>query len=332
MEQLIHADSNRAEVGMITDFRQFDAQIHHNCELADNTYSLEMAVGAWQKEKIMRGDYIYIDGTEFGGIVSSVTKNTTNDTVTIKGPLWRALLAMRIIFPPEGTAYKVYSGIEANAMIADVIGTDYVSLFTVSDIDTETSIYHSFRYQTKLAGLSKALNKVGFTLSCIYDATIQRVRVQARRIVDYSDYSDISSDLGIGLSVGVGRVDDYNHIIGLGSGELENRMVRELWMQDGEIYRVRPAAISESKLRSLTFDYPNAESENELYSSMSDALLEYAAMSSASVDLTDFQLNLQLDDIITTIDRDLGITAKKSISQRVLTINRQGTVYRTEVE
>ena len=85
MEQLIHADSNRAEVGILTDYQQFDAQIHHNCELADNTFALTMSVGAWQSEKIMRGDYVYIDGSEFGGLVRSVNKNTATFRTGVQG-------------------------------------------------------------------------------------------------------------------------------------------------------------------------------------------------------------------------------------------------------
>ena len=336
MERLIHADSNRAEVGMITDFQAFDAQIHHNSELADNTFSLTMSVGAWQAEKILRDDYVYIDGSEFGGLVRSVQKNTASDTVTIKGALWRALLSMRIITPPSGQAYKVYENVELNEMIADVIGNDYVSLFTVPDIDTGVTTSYQFRYQNKLAGLSKALLQVGYTLSCAYDATVQRVIVQARRCVDYSDYADISSDLGIGLSISAGRVDDYNHVIALGQGELTERMVIELWMLDGRIYTSRPAALLEKDIRSMTFDYPNAESEDELLSSARDALLEYAAMSTAEIDLSQVQeelnFDLQLDDTILTVDRDLNISAAKSVSQRILSITASGSTIRTEVE
>ena len=336
MERLIHADGNRAEVGVLTDYQQFDAQIHHNCELADNTFALTMSVGAWQAEKIMRGDYVYIDGSEFGGLVRSVNKNTSSDTVTIKGALWRALLSMRIITPPSGQAYKVYTDTELNAMVADVIGNDYVNLFQVSTDSTGVTTSYQFRYQNKLAGLSKALLQVGYTLSCVYDASVQRVKVTARHCVDYSDYADISSDLGIGLSITSGRVDDYNHCIALGTGELTERMVREIWMLNGVIYTARPAALLEVDLRSMTFDYPNAESEDELIASARDALLEYAAMSSAEIDLSsiqeDMNLDLQLDDTILTVDRDLNISATKSVSQRILTISASGSTIRTEVE
>ena len=308
MERLIHADSNRAEVGMITDFISFDAQIHHNCELTDNTFQIVLSVGAWQAEKIMRGDYIYIDGSEFGGLVRSV------------------------ITPPAGQAYKVYENEELNTMIADVIGNDYVNLFQVSSEDTGATTSYQFRYQTKLAGLSKALLQVGYTLSCEYDASIQRVKVKARHCIDYSDYADISSDLGIGLSITVGRVDDYNHCIALGTGELTERMVRELWLYNGTIYTEKPAALLEGDIRSMTFDYPNAESEDELLSSARDALLEHAPLTTAEIDLSQIQLDLQLDDTILTVDRDLNISATKSVSQRVLTISTRGETIRTEVE
>ena len=332
MDRLIHADSNRTEIGVLTDYRQFDAQIHHNCELADNTFQLTMSVDAWQDDKIMRGDYVYINGSEFGGLVRSVNKDTANDTVTIKGALWRALLAMRIITPPSGQAYKVYTNVELNAMISDVIGNDYVNLFSVPATSTGATTSCQFRYQTKLAGLSKALLQAGYSLSCAYDASVQRVIVQARHCVDYSDYADISSDLGIGLSITSGRVDDYNHCIALGTGELTDRMVRELWMLNGTIYTSRPAGLLEADLRSMTFNYPNAESESELISSASDALLQYASMSSVEIDLSELQLDLQLDDTILTVDRDLNISTTKSVSQRVLTISAEGATIRTEVE
>jgi hypothetical protein len=332
MERLIHADSSRIEVGMITDFISFDAQIHNNCEIADNTFSLEMSISAWKAEQIMRGDYIYIDGSEFGGLVGSVNKNTGADTVTIKGILWRALLAMRIISPPSGQAYRAFTNTELNSIVADIVENDYVNLFHVSEENTGVSISCQFRYQTKLSGLSKALLQAGYTLSCVYNAAEQRVITSARRCADYSEYADISPDLGIGMSITAGRVDDYNHCIALGTGELAERMVREIWMLDGKIYKTRPAALTESALRSMTFDYPNAESEDELLSSAGDALLQYAAMSSAEIDLSQLRLDLQLDDKILTVDRDLGISAIKSVSQRVITINQNGTTIRTEVE
>ena len=113
-------------------------------------------------------------------------------------------------------------------------------------------------------------------------------------------------------------------------------MVRELWMLDGRIYTTRPAALLEGDIRSMTFDYPNAESEDELLASARDALLEYASMSTAEIDLSQIQeemnFDLQLDDTILTVDRDLNISAAKSVSQRILSITASGSTIRTEVE
>ena len=336
MERLIHADNNLDEIGVIADFIQFDAQIHHNCDVADNTFSLVMTVGAWKADKIKRGDYVYINASEFGGPVCSVNKNTISGTVTIKGLLWRALLTARIISPPSGEAYKVYTDTELNVMIADVIGSDYGGLFSVPNTDTGTTTSYQFRYQNKLTGLSKALLQENYTLSCIFYASAKTVVTEARACVDYSNYADISSDLGIGLSITAGRIDDYNHCIALGTGELTERMVREIWMLNGVIYMTRPAALVEADLRSMTFDYPNAESEEELIKSASTELLSHAAMSSAEIDLSQLQdelnIDLKLDDIILTVDRDLNISAAKRVSQRILTLSATGRTIRTEVE
>lgn len=336
MDKLIHADSNLDEIGVINAYTQFDAQLHDNGEMADNTFQLTMPVGAWQLDKIQRGDYVYINGTEYGGLVSSVNKNTNDGTVTVKGVLWRGLLAMRIISPPSGSAYQVYTNTELNALIADVIGNDYGGLFSCVTISTGVTTSCQFRYTQKLKGLTKALAQEGFTLSCVYWASIKAVLTEARACTDYSSYADISSDLGIGLSITAGRVDDYNHCIALGTGELTERMVREIWMLDGTVYTARPAALTEEKLRSMVFDYPNAESADELLQSASSALLQYAAMTSAEIDLQKAQeqlnINLKLGDVIQTIDRDLNISAAKKVSQRILTMTASGTTIRTEVD
>ncbi len=330
--ELIHGDVNRAEIGIVRDFKSFDAQIHNNCNLADNTFSLQMSVGAWQADKIMKNDCVYVPDSEWGGVVSSVKKDTGADTVTITGCLWRAMLAMRIIKPPAGSAYKVYTNVELNALIADVVGSQFGALFDFSDVNTGVTTSAQFRYNTVLAGLSSALNRAGYTLACEYNPITQKAILSARQIIDYSSEYDISTDLGVNMVTMSGRVDDYNHVIALGSGELENRVVIELWMMNGTIYTSKPAALLESKIKSMIFDYPNAESNEELTASASNALLEHAATTSAEIDVSKTTLVLLLDDFITVIDRDLNISSGKTVAQRILKIDSNGEQIQTEVE
>jgi len=81
----------------------------------------------------------------------------------------------------------------------------------------------------------------------------------------------------------------------------------------------------------MKFDFPNAESVEELSASATKALLQYAVTDSAELDLSLTPLDLLLDDRITVIDRDLSIAARKAVIQRVLTINRNGVTVQTEV-
>lgn len=328
---LIHANADRAEIGVVSDFEKFDAQLHANCKIEDNTFALTMSLAAWNADKIMKDDFLYIDSTEFGGVVSSVEKDTGDDLVTVKGCLWRGMLAKRIIRPPAGQGYLTFENIELNAMISNVIGGMFGSLIEVSDANTGTTISAQFRYQTVLQGLSSALKKAGYTLSCIYEAIRQKAVLSARKITDYSDADDISPDLGIGMTTKAGRIDDYNHVIALGSGELEARTVIDLYMIDGKVYTARPASLPETALKSFVFDYPNAEDADTLTASATDALLGYAAESTAAVDTSQAQLDLLLDDVILVIDRDLSISQKKSVSQLLLTISSSGEKIETEV-
>jgi hypothetical protein len=329
---LIHGDTNRAEIGIVRDFVSYDAQIHNNCNLADNTFSLKMSIGAWRADKIMKGDCVFVPDTEWGGIVSSVKKDTGADTVTVTGCLWRAMLSMCIIKPPAGVAYKVYENIELNALIADVVGLQQNTLFDISDVDTGVTTSTQFRYNTALYGLSSSLKKVGYTLACEYNAITQKAMLSARQIIDYSGEYDISTDLGIDITTMSGRVDDYNHVIALGSGELENRTVIELWMMNGIIYETKPDSMTDESIKSMVFDYPNAESDEELTASASNALLEHAATTSAEIDVSQTTLNLLLDDFIMVIDRDLNISSGKTVAQRILKIDNGGEQIQTEVE
>lgn len=329
---LIHADSLRDEIGEIRNFRKYDAQIHSNCKLEDNTFQLQMAVGAWKRDPIMKDDYVYINGSEWGGIVSSVKKDTITDNAIIKGCLWRAMLAKAIIRPDDGQAYKVYNHIEANAFIAAVIGGKFASDFTVSTQDTGIFVDASFRYTTYLSGITSTLQKYGLSLSCEYDNILEKVVLSSRHIVDHSQEYDISPDLGIGMVTSVGRIDDYNHMIALGMGELENRTVLDLWLLDGKVYTEMPAGLIDADVRTVLFDYPNAESVEELQKFAVESLLQYSAQSSSAIDTERASIDLQLDDLITAIDRDLGIAATKTVSQRILTIDSSGVKIQTEVE
>lgn len=329
---LIHADANRAEIGIVQDYLKYNAQQHNNCNLADNTFALEMTIGAWKADKIMTGDYVYAPDTEWGGVVSSVKKNTASDAITISGCLWRALLAMRIIVPPSGAAYKVYTNTELNDLIADVVGNQFAGLFSFSSVDTGVTVSAQYRYNTVLSGLSATLKNAGYTLSCIYDQQTKKAQLSARQIVDYSDEYDISTDLCIDMITTSGRIDAYNHVIALGSGELENRTVIERWMVDGVIYTTQPASLTNANIRSMIFDYPNAESNEELAHSASEALLEYAATTQAEIDTSKTTLTLMLDDKIAVIDRDLNISSGKTVAQRILTVDGNGEKIQTEVE
>lgn len=331
MGYLIHADNSLTEIGVVQAFTRFTASINTNCQLSDNTFQLDLPLSSWKVNKILKDEYIYIPDTEFGGVVSSVRKDTVTGTVTIKGINWRGLLTKLIIEPPEGEAYKVFTNTNANTMIQS-IAEDYAGgLFFADPTQTAGLVSYQFRYQDALTGITKALNTIGYTMRCAYSQDEKKCELFAVAAYDLSESADISADAGARLVITDGRVDSYNHVIALGRGELAERTVKNLWYYNGTVtIGDRPAGLDESDVRTRVFDYPSAESENELIKSATEALLQSVPGTVAEVDLLESEL--ELDDKILVFDRDLNTSSVKTVTSRTLTIDARGTRIETGVE
>ena len=91
------------------------------------------------------------------------------------------------------------------------------------------------RYCTLEEGLTKLLKSKGYKLNIEYDQTLKRVVVSAAPIVDYSTDVEFSSDMQLNYTMHM-QGDGVNHLICLGQGELKDRTVYHLYVnQYGEI-------------------------------------------------------------------------------------------------
>lgn len=329
---LIHANSEMIEQGVVTDFKKFDCQIKGDSDPTNNTFELTMPIQSWKANKILSGHFLYVDGTEFGGLVRSVKKDTRTHTITIGGLTWRGLLANKIIVPPTGSAYLVFTSETPSNIIRSVVGTFYKGIYAVEDAVDMPSISCQFRYQTVLYGLSNVFSKSGLSLSIRFDATQGKCILKPRRIVDYSKLYDVSEDLGVNLTIKTGGTIVYNHVIALGRGELEERDVVERWLHNGTIYSSRPSGMYENEEQTAVYDYPSVESITELENGAEEYLRKYQDTTTIDVDVSDVvDIDMLLDDTITVLDRDMDVNVVKRVLQKVLTITGQYEKIETEV-
>ena len=135
-------------------------------------------------------------------------------------------------------------------------------------------------------------------------------------MTDYSAEIEYSQDNKIDLTIRDNRR-GINHLICLGTGELTERMVRHLYVQEDSSIGTEQyyAGLDE---RTAVYDYPNAEDENELLESGKEELKELASYQKLEMSVQDLDLNI--GDIVAGRDRVTGAYLRQPIINKVLKI------------
>ncbi len=317
---LIHADSNGKELREIYIIQSFDAVATLD---GISDWELKIPVMVFEEQAIEIGHQIYLEGTEWGGIVNRI--KTSADSIEVGGLSWRGLLRKNLITPPDGQAYREIKG-KASSVIRELISDHFGSLFNIVADTEDITVSNKFRYQSIGEGIEETLQKHGARLEIV--STRDKVELRVKKIVDWSSQYELNEDYGAVLTIEYDESVLTNHIIALGRGELEERMVIEAWLlPDGTVtydprHSQRPRGFNEITYK---LDYPNAESEEELKNKIIETFKERSRVNKAEIKLNDIRIiNLNLGDIIATRDRLTGTYAKTSIAKKIYKISDNG--------
>ena len=321
---IIHADADRHEIGFIRDFKKFDAEISQTPKLDRNQFVLTMDEDDYLESGITDEDFVYIPFSEFGGQVDEIKHASKQGQVTISGATWRGLLCRKIVEPPTGAPYLTISKTEPNKALKMLIGDRFGDFFDVGGEEIKDAVVSGeFRFQTLLDAIVSSFSDARLEISCIYDNIQKKVRVFPRMVSDYSSLVHMTTKLG--------GVSTYNHIIALGRGELTEREVVHLYrLENGTITETSPGNLGLAD-RVTTFDYPNAESRDELIKSAKKQLEALAPMRSIEMDTSEMGVSLELGDLVSGRDRVTGLVTTKAISNVILTIAASGEKLETKV-
>lgn len=328
----IHADEELAEIRDLITIEEADIQvdIKSSAGLVDNTWSMTLSEKVWSESPILEGHYIYAPGTEWGGPVTMVKHVTASKKVTVQGPTWRGLLYQRRIYPPSGQGYRVYTNVEANALIASVVGQSFGAIFIFSGVDTGVAISAQFRYQSYAQGLQTVLADAGMRLNIAFDNTVPAAVLSAEPI-DQLDDIEISQDYGINFTSEIGNVELANHCLALGGGELAQREVLEVYRVDDKYYTMRPSSLAVKDLRTVLLDYGSAETSDELLRSAIERLEQTAPKQSITISELPIGVEMNLGDQLNVRDRLTGLEALSEVTQKILTIKQGSTKVDTQI-
>ncbi|MGM9683337.1 MAG: hypothetical protein ACI3XQ_07040 [Eubacteriales bacterium] len=332
---LIYSNKSKEEIGVLQNYEldlAFGADENNfECKVSSNNHCLDA------------GYYLHIDGTDFGGIVDSIESDTEKQEVIYRGRTWQGIMASRIILPRQSNDsgsslvsininYAVGSYLELSGEVNDVIShiiarSNLQPYFVASMEDTGVIVTHKFdRYTDVYSGLCKMLDSVGMKMKMEY--IDRRVTVSAIPLIDYSFENEIDSD---SVQMTVKRnYNAVNHLICLGSGELENRMVLHLYADENGNISTTQTQFYDKEYAEI-YDYPSVESEEELKAGGTERLKELWEHDQMTISIDESENIYDIGDIVGAYDDITKISATAKITKKFVTVKDGNTTISYEV-
>ena len=305
---VIYTDSNRLPQGELHNY-SIDLDIGK-----DNDFQIGMNL---KNHCMSHGSIWYVENTEYGGIVDDVKIDTKKNTVYYSGRAFRGILEKKIIEPESGQDYYTVSG-DANRILEQLIekvGLSDLFIVPTDDAGIKISNNQFERYTDMYAGVQKMLSSVNAKLVCI--ATEEtKVQIRANQIEDLSEKYEYSDDYGMQVIFEQNR-GGVNHLMCLGGGELAERIVVHLYVDnygnvgDTQYYK----GVSEI---TEIYEYGNIESDEELRKQGIQKLNELKNRDSLTAQFD--KLDVDIGDIVGGKNRQTGVTMKEVISSEIVKI------------
>ena len=306
---LIYTNKAREDIGVLQDY---DMDLAFGAD--ENNFECSVPASSHCCEA---GSLLYMEGTEYGGIVDSIESNTDTKEVTYRGRTWHGILNSKVIQPDSGEAYLTVTG-EANAVIASLLSRLALSdLFVASSEGSGLTIsnYKMNRYITGYDGIAKMLGTVGGKLKVSFESG--KVVLSAEAVRDYTQDEEFDADL---VPFHAKRkYTGVNHLICLGSGQLEERMVIHLYADtEGNISDTQ-TQFGLDEVCSI-YEYSNVESEEDLVKQGMEEFKGLTASDEISIDFDADSDSYDVGDIIGAVDGITGLTATAKIAKKIVTI------------
>lgn len=258
---------------------------------------------------------VYVDGTEVGGIVDHMKDELSDgvSVVTYSGRSWHGMLAGKVLQPDSGQDYLKVSG-PVNQVLSNLLARiGLADVFKVRADSTKTIPTFRFdRYCTAYDGIRRML--AANDLKLMFQEVDGTVWMYAKPIVDPNDTVD--SDL-VDFSI----TKDYrrtNHMIGLGKGDLRNRLVVHYYADgSGKVSNTRTFGGRDEI--AAVYDYSSAE-KDELDKQTKKQLQDLQGAGAVDVTVHD-GLSLDVGDRVAGCDHVTGLTVTAIVLKKIVKLS-----------
>ncbi len=287
------------------------------CGTDENDF--ELTIDDPDAPEIERGWYFWLDGSGVGGriIDRRVTVSGGVSTTTWIGQSWTGMLAAKILQPDANQDYLTVSGKLPGILknLLKRIGLD--SVFTVDSSDASTLsnwMFQNPRYVDAYTGLRTLLASCGRRLD--FKASGNKILLGIVPVQTITN--TIDSDL-VDFKAETNRR-AVNHLIGLGSQELKNRLVVDYFADATGVVSQTQTFVGADEV-CATYDYSNADL-GTLQSETKKHLQELQTGGSVEVTLSDeVGDGLRVDDKIVATDQASGVNVTAVVTKRIVKID-----------
>lgn len=305
---LIYATDEKIDLGVMQNFT-FDLAFGSD----ENDFELKTNMN---NNVCRAGYFLYIENTEYGGIIDKVKVQTDTHTLIYKGRTWHGILASKIFEPDIGEDYLICGG-EANEVLGELIARmNLTGLFKAGSSNSGLNIknYKMNRYINGYEGIAKMLSSVGGKLKINFQEGY--AVLSAEPSVDYSKDEEFdSSQLNFNVEKNYNPI---NHVICLGQGELKERTVIHLYADSQGNISHTQSVFGMDEI-TATYENVNAESLDELEKGGTDMLKESWDSDSVETDI-DSEENYDIGDVVGAREHITDIFVAKPITKKIVTI------------
>lgn len=308
---LIYTNAKGIDQGVLTAYA-FDLSFGAN----ENDF--EMVLGA--NQPILEiGAVVYIEGTEYGGIVDGMKVTSSGETITYSGRTWHGIFNSKVIEPDTGENYLVVSGDANNilSMMIERLGLSRLFVATEESSGISISNYQFNRYCKGYDGVRDMLGDNGAKLKIEW--VNRSVVLSAVLVADYTQ-SPVDGDIA---TLSVERVGNkVNHLICLGKGELTEREVVNLYVdQFGRVGNTQYY----TGIDEYCEIYENTNTE-DLTKDGKAKLKELQSGDKAEIDINETDgMSFDIGDIVGATEYNSGVSVAAVVTQKIVKI-KNGTV------
>lgn len=255
----------------------------------------------------------YIDSTEYGGIVDNVQVNTNSDELIYTGRNFRGVLDSKVVLPPDGQPYLILNGKVGEVISSLLEQYGLSSIFSMTTSEENLADFKVSRYVTLL----EAIMSIAYSLNKVIRLSVNRGTVFVKLVsrIDYSDELQYrSNELNFTVKKAYASV---NHLVCLGQGELTERQVVHLYVNDKKEITDTQYYFNKFEVAEVYEDV-GAETVEDLTEAGKKRLSELLNTDSFEITLTGNRY--KIGDIISCYEPITGFSVSREISNMIVKI------------